>query len=69
MEAPTASVRERLKSDLVGLEAEISRLRHGMVDLGKLLRDFHRSFCTLHQRMKAARRATGKRERADFLRV
>src|SRR5208337_306025 len=39
LEAPTSGVRDRLKRDLIELETEISRLKHGMVDLGKLLRE------------------------------
>ncbi len=68
LEAPTSAVRDRLKRDLVELDTEVSRLKHGMVDLGKLLRDVHKSFRNIHMRVKAARKATRNRERAEFVR-
>lgn len=68
LEAPTKNMRDRLKLDLVAVDAEVSRLQHGMIDKGKLLRDIYRSLCKLTAQVKAARKTTGSLQRAKAVR-
>ena len=68
LEAPTKSMRDRLKLDVVAVDAEVSHLQHGMVDKGALLRDIYKSLCKLTRQVKAARLATGNLQRAKAVR-
>jgi len=68
LEAPTKSMRDRLKLDLVAVDAEVSSLQHGMVDKGKLLRDIYKALCKISAQVKAARKVTGALQRAKAVR-
>jgi len=68
LEAPTKSMRDRLKLDLVAVDADVSHLQHGMVDKGRLLRDIYKVLCKLTRQVQAARKVTGNLQQAKAVR-